>query len=134
MHIMARTLCMAAGLAMLAAAGSANAVESANAPWPSLAASLFKDRPLLDGTGVIAIEMPARAEDAAIVPMTLRRTLAASDGRTVDFDEAGNVVAIEVTGVSGGFALDDLAEHYDLRSELLQVEPSLPKQFYKHYA
>ena len=83
MHIMARTLCMAAGLAMLAAAGSANAVESANEPWPSLAASLFKDRPLLDGTGVIAIEMPARAEDAAIVPMTLRRTLAASDGRTV---------------------------------------------------
>lgn len=62
------------------------------------------------------------------------RTEEASDGRTVDFDEAGNVVAIEVTGVSGGFALDDLAEQYDLRDELRQVEPSLPQQFYRHYA
>ena len=62
------------------------------------------------------------------------RTAEAADGRMVDFDEAGNVLAIEVTGVSAGFALDDLAEQYDLREELRLVEPVLPKQFYTHYA
>jgi len=83
MQYATRALCMAAGLAMLATIGSAQAAEPAASddPWPSLAAQLFKDRPLLDGTGVLAIEMPARAEDAAIVPLTLRRTLAASDAR-----------------------------------------------------
>ena len=84
MQITARTLCMAAGLVMLAAVGSASAAEpAAQDPWPALKQQLFKDRPLLDGTGVIAIDMPARAEDAAVVPLTLRRTLAASDGRRV---------------------------------------------------
>ena len=83
MQIVSRALCMAAGLAMFTAIGPVRAAEQpANAdPWPSLAASLFKDRPLLDGTGVVAIDMPARAEDAAIVPLTLRRTLAAGDDR-----------------------------------------------------
>ena len=44
-------------------------------PWPSLAQDIFNDRPIDDGAGVIAIEMPYRAEDAAIVPVTLRTTL-----------------------------------------------------------
>ncbi len=71
-------------------------------PWPALAAQLFKGRPLLDGTGVIAIDMPARAEDAAIVPLSLRRTLAATDARqvkaiTVVIDENPSPVAAEFT-------------------------------------
>jgi sulfur-oxidizing protein SoxY len=52
-------------------------------PWPDLARDVFKGRPLLDGEGLIAIEMPARAEDAAIVPVTLRSTLPAADPRMV---------------------------------------------------
>ena len=36
-----------------------------------------------DGAGVIAIEMPLRAEDAAIVPVTLRATLPPGDTRRV---------------------------------------------------
>jgi sulfur-oxidizing protein SoxY len=52
-------------------------------PWPELARDIFSGRPLADGAGVIAIEMPYRAEDAAIVPVTLRATLPRSDGRTV---------------------------------------------------
>jgi len=36
-----------------------------------------------DGAGVIAIEMPYRAEDAAIVPVTLRTELPPSDTRRV---------------------------------------------------
>ena len=52
-------------------------------PWPGLANEIFKGRPLADGTGVLAIEMPGRAEDAAIVPVTIRATLAATDTRRV---------------------------------------------------
>jgi sulfur-oxidizing protein SoxY len=51
--------------------------------WPELADSLFKSRPLADGTGLIAIEMPGRAEDAAIVPLTVRSTLPPGDVRRV---------------------------------------------------
>ena len=44
---------------------------------------VFKGRPVEDGNGLIAIDMPARAEDAAIVPVTLRSTLAPGDTRAV---------------------------------------------------
>jgi len=49
--------------------------------WASLADEIFKGRPLADGTGLVSIEMPARAEDAAIVPVTMRVTLPQGDSR-----------------------------------------------------
>lgn len=52
-------------------------------PWPELASNLFNGRPLADGTALLAIEMPGRAEDAAIVPLTLRTTLAPADTRRI---------------------------------------------------
>jgi sulfur-oxidizing protein SoxY len=52
--------------------------------WASLAAEIFKGRPLAEGTGLLGIEMPARAEDAAIVPVTLRVTLPPGDGRRLN--------------------------------------------------
>ena len=52
-------------------------------PWPEIAASVFKGRPIADGAGLIAIEMPGRAEDAAIVPVTVRATLPPGDLRRV---------------------------------------------------
>lgn len=52
-------------------------------PWPGLVQDVFNNRIMKDGAGVIAIEMPARAEDAAIVPVTLRTTLPAGDSRRV---------------------------------------------------
>ena len=52
-------------------------------PWPGLVQDIFDSRAMNDGTGVIAIEMPYRAEDAAIVPVTLRSKLGPSDARTV---------------------------------------------------
>jgi sulfur-oxidizing protein SoxY len=51
--------------------------------WLGLADGVFKSRPLADGTGLIAIEMPGRAEDAAIVPVTVRATLPPGDMRRV---------------------------------------------------
>ena len=54
-----------------------------NDPWPGLASELFKGRPLADGVGLLAIDMPGRAEDAAIVPLTVRANLAPDDPRRV---------------------------------------------------
>src|SRR5215468_12322796 len=40
--------------------------------WAELSAQIFGDRTILDGSGLIAIEAPDRAEDAAIVPVKIR--------------------------------------------------------------
>src|SRR5262249_2865670 len=61
---------------------AASAAEPAD-PWPELAREIFNGRDLKDGPGLIAIDMPYRAEDAAIVPVTLRATLPAGDARAV---------------------------------------------------
>jgi sulfur-oxidizing protein SoxY len=58
------------------------AAEQAD-PWPELARDIFNGRTLADGASLIGIEMPYRAEDAAIVPVTLRTTLPPGDARTV---------------------------------------------------
>lgn len=63
-------------------ASTAYAAEPAEA-WPELARDIFNGRDLRDGASLIAIEMPSRAEDAAIVPVTLRTMLPAGDPRTV---------------------------------------------------
>jgi sulfur-oxidizing protein SoxY len=80
----ARMLWIAAFAAGLGWSGTrpAVAVEPAD-PWPELARDIFNGRQLADGFGLIAIDMPYRAEDAAIVPVTLRVTLPADDARTV---------------------------------------------------
>jgi sulfur-oxidizing protein SoxY len=52
-------------------------------PWPELAAQIFPDRPMGDGTAVLAIDAPYRAEDAAVVPVTLRWALPDDDRREV---------------------------------------------------
>src|SRR5215475_1147485 len=79
-----RLLC-AAGL-LLAALGvrlapAASAEE--HDPWPGLVQDIFSNRPMIDGSDVIGIEMPYRAEDAAIVPVTLRSKLAPTDARRI---------------------------------------------------
>lgn len=52
-------------------------------PWPGLVQDIFGGRDMRDGSNVIAIEMPYRAEDAAIVPVTLRTTIAPDDSRRI---------------------------------------------------
>lgn len=65
-------------LAGLAEDATSNATSN---PWPDLAREIFKGRPLADGAGLIALDMPYRAEDAAIVPLTVRTTLPLGDPR-----------------------------------------------------
>jgi sulfur-oxidizing protein SoxY len=52
-------------------------------PWPGLVQDIFNNRQIDEGAAVIGIEMPYRAEDAAIVPLTLRVKLSPADTRRV---------------------------------------------------
>src|SRR6516165_12285694 len=52
-------------------------------PWPELASNIFSGQALADGAGLLALEMPSRAEDAAIVPLTVRTMLPSTDIRRV---------------------------------------------------
>lgn len=52
----------------------------------------------------------------------IARTIEGKDGRNLDVDAEGTVVAVEILGVPGGFALDDLAEQHGFADELAEVE------------
>jgi sulfur-oxidizing protein SoxY len=74
-----------AALLALIGCGAVGRVQAAEPtdPWPELARDIFNGRQLADGANLVTIEMPYRAEDAAIVPVTLRANLPAGDTRTV---------------------------------------------------
>jgi sulfur-oxidizing protein SoxY len=76
-----------AGGVLALAIGSAGAAKAQSPappdPWPSLVSDLFQDRAMQNGHGLIALEAPYRAEDAALVPMTLRFALPQGDARQV---------------------------------------------------
>lgn len=76
---------LASTTVMLAFGGVAGPAAAADEkdPWPDLVPNIFHGRDIADGAGIIAVEMPYRAEDASIVPVTLRTTLPARDTRTV---------------------------------------------------
>ncbi len=64
----------AAALSMVAvSAVSVQADESAKSPeWQSLHKDVFANRDILDGAGVMTLDAPIRAEDAAVVPLTVK--------------------------------------------------------------
>lgn len=84
---MVRTLFRLLCISLLSVAFETHLVRADSADnydsWPGLVEDIFGNRPMSDGSGVIAIEMPYRAEDAAIVPVTLRTLLSPDDSRRV---------------------------------------------------
>jgi len=68
---------------LCAFAAPASMAAEAYDPWPGLVQDIFNNRPMNDGSGVIGIEMPYRAEDAAIVPVTLGSKLSPGDERRI---------------------------------------------------
>jgi sulfur-oxidizing protein SoxY len=54
----------------------AQANSSLPETWPTIRSDLFAARPILEGNSVIELEAPVRAEDAALVPITVRMAAA----------------------------------------------------------
>ncbi len=77
-----RLFCIAGLLIVLLSAQPVRAAgNEAYDPWPGLVQDIFNNRQIHDGSGVIEIDMPYRAEDAGIVPVTLRSRLSPDDRR-----------------------------------------------------
>ena len=81
---------LAAGLvlaAFLCAPAHAESAEQPDQPsektWTEIKDNIFNDVTLEDGTGIVSLETPLRAEDAAIVPVSMKVTLPDGDDRTV---------------------------------------------------
>ncbi|CCD96176.1 conserved exported hypothetical protein [Bradyrhizobium sp. ORS 375] len=74
------TLLLGACLAL--AFAPAKAAEAYD-PWPGLVQDIFSNKPMQDGSNVLSIEMPTRAEDASVVPVTLRSKLSPADERRI---------------------------------------------------
>jgi sulfur-oxidizing protein SoxY len=51
--------------------------------WNSIRGDIFKSRPILDGSGLVVLDAPRRAEDSAIVPIGMRVNFAGDDKRTL---------------------------------------------------
>src|SRR5215469_18635976 len=75
----------AAALAIAMSWSTAQSARSAEADdsWREIANNVFNGRQLADGSQLIALEMPERAEDAAVVPVTMRANLPPGDTRTL---------------------------------------------------
>ena len=71
---------LAIGLAGRAAGLHATTAEES---WPSLARQIFDNRSIDNGDAVLAIEAPYRAEDAAVVPVTVHSLLPAGDKQRI---------------------------------------------------
>jgi len=79
-------VCLASPSAALAQAGAntpANADRPSEATWDNIKGDIFKDRPILDGSGFVVLDAPKRAQDAAIVPIGMHVNLPADDTRTL---------------------------------------------------
>jgi sulfur-oxidizing protein SoxY len=81
-------LCLAGPLT-LAGPSPANAQSAAGQDQPSedtwngIKGDIFKGRPILDGSGLVMLDAPRRAEDAAIVPIGMRVNFSGDDKRTL---------------------------------------------------
>lgn len=67
-----RRTAIAVALALGVAGMSLPAVAGDEDLWPSLRKEVFGERAIVEGDGLIVIDAPERAEDAAIVPITMR--------------------------------------------------------------
>jgi sulfur-oxidizing protein SoxY len=100
-----RTFLVAAGF-LLAFGGAANAQAAPkDDPWPFILTNVFDDKPIADGAGVIALDAPYRAEDAAIVPITIRSDLPA--GSPIKIAKITLVIDGNPSPVAAVFTLGD---------------------------
>jgi sulfur-oxidizing protein SoxY len=76
-------LCLAAPQAARAQAASSGAEQPSEDTWNNIRGDIFRDRPILDGSGLVVLDAPRRAENAAVVPIGMRVNFAEGDKRTL---------------------------------------------------
>jgi len=84
MKLAFQVVCRAAAVALLLVCICAHAGEQPD-NWPMLRASLFKDQPVTEDSAgkVLSLIVPARAQDAAVVPVSISTHLDQTPGRYV---------------------------------------------------
>ncbi|MDQ0510089.1 quinoprotein dehydrogenase-associated SoxYZ-like carrier [Ancylobacter amanitiformis] len=78
-----RLLLAVALFSALAVSAAAAQDAGADATWNSLKPDVFGERAIHDGSPLVQLTAPVRAEDAALVPITVEVALPAGDSRTV---------------------------------------------------
>ena len=78
-----RRFTVAAAFALAIFAAPALAAGDEDEPWPDLRETLFGERPIAEGAGVVSLEAPYRAYDAAIVPVTIAAEISQTDARYI---------------------------------------------------
>jgi sulfur-oxidizing protein SoxY len=81
--ILMTVLYFAGSPAAFAQAATAGQDQPSEETWNSIKGDIFKDRPILDGSGLVILDAPRRAEDAAVVPIGMRVNLGGGDKRTL---------------------------------------------------
>lgn len=71
------------GLSRVNAQAAASQDQPSEETWNSIKGDIFKGRPILDGSGLVTLDAPRRAEDAAVVPVGMRVNLSGGDKRTL---------------------------------------------------
>lgn len=79
--LMSSRLPMAAIALLMQCAVSSAAFATGSAAWTEIKASIFGDRLISDGRGVVALEAPNRPDDMRVVPIGVRAQF--TDGRAV---------------------------------------------------
>jgi sulfur-oxidizing protein SoxY len=106
-HRLGRRTLLAGAFGAIGGGASAQAPDHED-PWPSLAAQIFAGRTVQDGSAVVAIDAPYRAEDAALVPVGIRSLLPSDDARrirgiTLVIDENPSPLAAVFASGDAGF-------------------------------
>ena len=107
--------CMGLAVAVPAWAEQSQAEQAER--WRDLKLAVFGDRPVTEGTGVIALEAPARAQDASLVPITISLPAGGGTG-------GGRVKAVWVlvdgnpSPLAGTFKFGPAADPHTLRTRV----------------
>jgi sulfur-oxidizing protein SoxY len=75
--------CFTAPQLARAQAAPAGQDQPSEETWNSIRGDILKDRPVLDGAGLVVLDAPRRAEDSAVVPIGMRVNFADDDKRTL---------------------------------------------------
>ncbi len=76
-------VCLAGPPAARAQSAADGSDQPSEETWNSIKGDIFKDRPILDGAGLVILDAPRRAEDSAVVPIGMRVNFAPDDKRTL---------------------------------------------------